>query len=84
MRKMLEYGDAHEQGGRVRDSVVQHDQALAVLTLLLKDHKEGNKTRQVVSENSSNTVGLSILASLFLEAVANSIEDPFEVNSSED
>ena len=61
-----------------------HDQALAVMTLVLKDHKDGNKTRQIVSGNSSNTVGLSIAVSTFLEAIASSIEHPYEINSSED
>ena len=82
--KMYNLGENHDHGDRIHDSLVQHDQALAVMTLLLKDHKEGNKTRQVVSGNSSNTIGLSIIASVFLEAVAASIENPFEVNSSED
>ena len=81
---MLSLGENHDQGDRIHDSLVSHDQNLAVMTLLLKDHKEGDKTRQVVSGNSSNTVGLSITVSMFLEAVASSIEHPIEVNSSED
>ena len=34
--------------------------------------------------NSSNSVGLSITVSMFLEAVAASIDSPYEVSSSED
>ena len=82
--KMLHLGKNHDHGDRIHDSLVTHDQALAVMTLVLKDHKDGNKTRQIVSGNSSNTVGLSITVSTFLEAVASSIEHPYEVNSSED
>ena len=44
----------------------------------------GNKTRQVVTGNSSNSVGLSITVSMFLEAFASSIDAPYEVNSSEE
>ena len=83
-RKMLSLGEDHDHGDRVHNSLVTHDQSLAVMTLLLKDHKEGDKTRQIVSGNSSNTAGLSITVSMFLEAVASSIEHPYEVNSSED
>lgn len=82
--KMLGQGEHHDHGGRIHDSLVQHSQAMAVMTLLLKDHKAGNKTRQVVSSNSSNTVGMIITVSMFLEAVASSITDGYEVNSSED
>jgi hypothetical protein len=82
--KMLNQGEDHQHGDRIHDSLVTHDQALAVMTLLLKDHKAGNKTRQVVTGNSSNSVGLSITVSMFLEAVASSIEEPYEVNSSEE
>ena len=58
--KMLNQGQDREQGGRIHDSLVSHDQALAVMTLLLKDRKAGNKSRAVVTGNSSNSVGLSI------------------------
>ena len=60
--KMYNLGEDHDHSDRIHDSLVQHDQSLAVMSLLLKDHKEGNKTRQVVSGNSSNTIGLSIIA----------------------
>jgi hypothetical protein len=63
---------------------VTHDQSLAVMTLMLKDHKEGNKSRAVVTGNSSNSVGMSITVSMFLEAVASSVDKAYEVNSSED
>jgi hypothetical protein len=82
--KMLNQGQDREQGGRIHDSLVSHDQALAVMTLLLKDRKAGNKSRAVLTGNSSNSVGLSITVSMFLEAIASSIEGPYEVKSSED
>ena len=82
--KMLGHGENNEHGGRIHDSIVQSDQSMAIMTLLLKDHKDGDKTRSVVTGNTSNSVGMSIIVSMFLEAVAASIDDPYEVNSSED
>ena len=57
---------------------------MAVMTLMLKDDKEGNKKRAVATGNSSNSVGMSITVSMFLEAVASSVDKAYEVNSSED
>ena len=74
--KMLNQGKHHDHGGRIHDSLVTHDQALAVITLLLKDHKASNKTRQVLT--GSRSVGLSINVSMFQEAIAASIDLPYE------
>ena len=59
-------------------------QNLASLRLLLKDHKKELKTRQVVSGNESNTVGLSNIMSDLVESLANAVENPSEVISTED
>ena len=57
---------------------------LAVMTLMLKDRKEGNKSRAVVTGNISNSVGMCINVSMFLEAGASSVDKTYEVNSSKD
>ena len=51
--------------------------------VLVKDHKGDGSTRPVVTGCSSNTVGMSNAVSDFLESVANSIPDAYEVISSE-
>ena len=52
--------------------------------VLVKDHKKDDSTRPVVTGCTSNTRGLSNGVSDFLESVANSIPDSYEVISSED
>ena len=64
--------------------VTAYTTAWSPMTKPLKDHKAGNKSRAMVTGNSSNSVGLSINVSMFLEAIASSIEEPYEVKSSED
>ena len=59
-------------------------QNLASLRLLLKDHKKELKTRQVVSGNESNTVGLSNIMSDLVESIANAVENSNETISTED
>ena len=49
--------------------------------MMHKDHKKG---RAVATATTSNTTGLSNAVSDFVEALANSIEDPTEVISTED
>ena len=68
----------------MRGSTITRSQNLAALRLLLKDHKKELKTRQVVSGNESNTVGLSNIMSDLVESLTNVIADPCEVISSED
>ena len=65
-------------------STITTSQNLASLRLLLKDHMKELKTRQVVTGNESNTVGLSNIMSDLVESLANAIENPGEVIRSED
>ena len=53
-------------------------------SMLLKEHKKDLATRPVVSGCDSNTLGLSNMVSEFIDAVANSIDNPYEVISTED
>ena len=57
---------------------------VASMWLALKDHKDGDKTRGIVTGFSSNSKGLSNSVSDVLEAVANGERDPYEVCSGED
>jgi hypothetical protein len=82
--KMQGMGENWGHGKRMRGSTITRSQNLASLRLLLKDHKKELKTRQVVSGNESNTVGLSNIMSDLVESLANAIENPGEVISSED
>ena len=54
------------------------------LSLLFKDHKQGNKTRPVASGNESYNLGLSNGVSDFLESVAKAKSKPYAVISAED
>ena len=82
--KMWGSGDAHGQRDRIIDSKVVSSEQLADLYLMLKDHKEGNKTRPVVTGCNSNTRGFSNCVSDLLESVNKASEEPYETNSSED
>ena len=82
--KMQGMGENWQQGKRMRGTTMTRSQNLASLSLLLKDHKKELKTRQVVSGNESNTVGLSNIMSDLTESLANAVENPHEVISSED
>ena len=82
--KMQGMGENWQQGKRMRGTTMTRSQNLASLSLLLKDHKKELKTRQVVSGNQSNTVGLSNIMSDLTESLANAVETPHEVISSED
>ena len=53
--------------------------------MMHKDHKvEPEKGRAVATAITSNTTGLSNSVSDYIESLANSLEDPIEVNSTED
>ena len=57
----------------------------AKMRLLYKDHKAlPKKTRQLVTGNSSDTLGLSNTLSEIIEAVANNSKNAHEVVSTED
>ena len=74
--KMQGMGENWQQGKRMRGITMTRSQNLASLSLLLKDHKKELKTRQVVSGNESNTVGLSNIMSDLTESLANAVENP--------
>ena len=57
---------------------------LADLYIMYKDHKEGRKSRPVVTGCNSNTRGFSNSVSDLLESVNKANEDPYECISSED
>ena len=82
--KMWQSGDNHEHRSRIINSKKTASENTADLYLLLKDHKEGEKTRPVVTGCTSNTLGMSNYTASIIEAVAASEEKPFEAISSED
>ena len=61
--KIWGIGEAHKQTGRVRESRITRSRNVATMSLLLKDHKLSLSVRPVVSGNSSNTRGMSIMVS---------------------
>ena len=77
-------GDDHGHNNRVIKSRVTRSGNQATLSLLFKDHKQGNKTRPVASGNESFNLGLSNGISEVLESVAKAIESPYSVISAED
>ena len=81
---MTGMGERHGHESRTRESKISRSQNIAKMRLLLKDHKKKLCTRPVVSGCDSHTLGLSNMVSDLLEAVCNSVEDPFEVISTED
>ena len=82
--KMTGMAERHGQESRTRESKISRSQNIARMRLLLKDHKKKLCTRPVVSGCDSHTLGLSNMVSDLLEAVCNSVDDPFEVISTED
>ena len=77
-------GEARGHKDRIIDSKVVSSEQLADLYLTYKDHKEGRKTRPVVTGCSSNSMGFSNSVSDLLESVNKANEDPYECISSED
>ena len=82
--KMWGVAEAHNQSDRVRGSRITHSCNVASMTLLHKDHKKDLQVRPLVTGNTSNTRGMSIMVAQVLESVADSITTPFEVISTED
>ena len=56
----------------------------ALMYYMHKDHQDGDGWRPVISGCNSNTLGQSNLLSDCIESIANSVENPYEVISSED
>ena len=82
--KILNAGEHHDHLTRIIESKVVESEVTAPKYFLLKDHKKEESWRPVVSGCTSNTLGLSNLLSDIVESVANAVEDPYEVISSED
>ena len=82
--KLWGSGDNHEHRSRIINSKKTNSENTADMYILLKDHKEGEKTRPIVTGCTSNTLGMSNNVASVLEAVAASEESPFESISSED
>ena len=83
--KMWGSGENHNHRDRIIDSKVVLSEQLADLYVMYKDHKEGRKSRPVVTGCNSNTRGFSNSVSDLLESVNNKAnEDPYECISSED
>ena len=77
-------GEDHNHLDRVIRSRNTRSGNNANLSLLFKDHKQGNKTRPVASGNESYNLGLSNGVSDFLESVAKAIPNQYSVISAED
>ena len=82
--KMWGSGDNHDHRSRIVNSKKTCSENTADMYILLKDHKEGEKTRPIVTGCTSNTLGMSNNVASVLEAIAASEESPFESISSED
>ena len=82
--KMWGSGDSHGQRDRIIDSKVVSSEQLASMYLTYKDHKQGRKTRPVVTGCNSNTRGFSNCVSDLLESVNKANEDSYEAINSED
>ena len=82
---MWRMGQSHEHQDRIAASKTSGSENRAKLYLAYKDHKkEEEKTRPIGTANTSNTRAFANCVSELLESVANGIEDPCEVISSED
>ena len=82
--KIINAGESHNHLSRIINSKMIKSEIAASKYMMFKDHKKGGAWRPVVSGCSSNTLGLSNLLSDIIESVCQSIENPFEVISSED
>ena len=82
--KIWRSGKKHGHTGRIMTSKSTTSNNVASMWLALKDHKNGDKTRGIVTGCTSNSKGLSNSVSDVLEAVANGERDTYEVCSGED
>ena len=81
---MTNAGENFDHTDRVINSKVSRSNNLSSLYFLLKDHKLTLAARPVVTGCNGNSLGLSNSVSDFLESIANSILNAYEVISSED
>ena len=82
--KLSNIGEAHRHKDRIWECKQTKSENLANMYMLAKDHKADLAWRKVVSGCDSDTLGLSNSVSEGLEAVCNSVDEPYEVFSSED
>ena len=82
--KVMNIGENNNHLSRVLESKLTEAEISAPKYYMYKDHKKKEAYRPVVSGCNSNTQGLSNLLSEMVEAVAGSVEDPYEVISSAD
>ena len=82
--KVVNAGESHGHLDRITKSKLTVSETEAPKYFLFKDHKKVESWRPVVSGCSSNTLGLSNLLSDMVESICSSVNDPFEVISSED
>ena len=82
--KLLNAGESHDHLKRIMKSKSCISDLSASKYLMYKDHKEKDAWRPVVSGCNSNSLGLSNLLSDLVESICLSVNDPFEVISSED
>jgi hypothetical protein len=74
--KMWGSGENHNHRDRIIDSKVVSSEQMADLYLMYKDHKEGGKSRPVVTGCNSNTRGFSNCVSDLLESVNKANQTP--------
>ena len=72
--KMWRSGQRHGHLARIMTSKTTTSNNVASMWLALKDHKEGGKSRGIVTGCTSNSKGMSNAVSDVLEAVASSME----------
>ena len=77
-------GKDHGHFSRIITSKTTHSENIADLYLMLKDHKEGNKTRPTATGCTSNTQGLSNAVAEVLESVSSAEPDRYNCISGED
>ena len=85
--KLTNTGQVWDHESRHRESNIQHSGFVAIMSLLIKDHKEYTDlppTRAVVSGNEGVGAAFSNLLSELIEPLADAVTDKIEVISTED
>ena len=82
--KIVNSGESHGHMDRILSSKIVNSENSAPKYFLFKDHKKTESWRPVVAGCSSNTLGLSNILSDIVESICGSVNNPYEVISSED
>jgi len=82
--KILNAGENHDHHQKITNSKLFNSEVTASKYFMFKDHKKDGGYRPVVSGCKSNTLGLSNMLSDVIESLCLSVEEPFEIVSSED